>query len=729
MGMLVLLVFAFFVNVFGKQNFQVQGNGINSTQALSQCFAANLCTSETGCCNGHGVCTANETTQYCECSTPQECRSGLSPLPTYTGATCDAVSIDPGCCKDGSDDLIFAQSGVCVKRDGTDAESGAKGRLLKRLDAASYNDSIGSTVDPDSQIYSWQHDLLTSGTVHLTQFNMMTLGFLQVALKDAVHLDYYNVADQNVTFNGTTYPKVRHQDNTGVTGSPKSFEDTATAIADVGPLYDYATKVGGSGPYIDVTPAVNYWSNTHHMTNEFIVAVKFLGLYHNYVAGNVEDFFCGAHSTNTSNHGNTCTITVAEQYNLARRSTIRFWHNLLQSAVLYIGVENESHLEAFDESYFYTWWWRDSTTSPNGGGCQEVYDKIRTGAEFSDGITYSQLNHHLISALDFFISARNPNTNTTAYAAFGSSSPCGFNPANIVYPGGQTPAAIVQDVFNLFHTKTQRWGSKIHSAYAAETALLLYRAQNELGLSSYKNTISYLKDNITASDITTHENVFYGVHKDASASRKYLNTTAFVALAANIVPLNDVILVDRTGYFAVDQDGYWTSRQFHPDPSLISSPDYEFANCYKGGGGSCTNTALRGAGVLTSQILESLSPEFSSGNTAWFTRGALNAGPIDWVPPHAWDQWSKENAGFPVLTEIINPLFYQFNGAASMAFKFCDSLDYFLPNVITDAFPSAIGWSGYLDGQCWQSNLIADGCPRSRTAMGTPDCECFYFPE
>jgi hypothetical protein len=628
--------------------------------------------------------------------------------------------------------LIFAQSGVCYKRGGTDAESGAKGRLLKRLGSANYNDSYGSTQDSLSQIFSWQNDLLTSGgTPKLSKFNMMTLGFLQVALKDAVHLDYYPISEQNLTFNGTTYPKVRHQTNTGVSGSPKAFENVATAVADVGPLYDYATKVG-VGPYIDVTPAVNYWNSVHHATNEFLVAIKFLGLYHNYVAGNVEDFFCGTHSTNTSTHGNTCTISVAKQYDLARRSTIRFWQNLLQSAVLYFGIENESHLEGLEESYFFTWWWRDSTASPNGAGWQQTYDTIRTGAEFSDGITISSLSHHLISALDLFISARNPNTNTTAYSLFGSSSPCGFNPANVVYPGGQSPSTIVQDVFNLFHTQTQRWGSKIHSNYAAETALLLYRATNELGLSSYKNTIQYLKNSISSSDIATHQNVFYGIHKETNAARKYQNTTALVALAANIVHLNDVTMVDRTGYFGYDQDGFWTSRNYHPDPTLIQSPDYEFANCYKSGG-SCTNTALRGAGVLTSQILESLSPEFSSQNTAWFTRGALNAGPLEYVNPHEWDNWSKENAGFPLLSEIINPLFYQFNGAVSMAFKFCDSNDYFLPNVVTDGFPAGIGWSGYLDGMCWAQTYITGNanygpCSRERTSMGTPNCECFYFP-
>jgi hypothetical protein len=238
---------------------------------------------------------------------------------------------------------------------------------------------------------------------------------------------------------------------------------------------------------------------------------------------------------------------------------------------------------------------------------------------------------------------------------------------------------------------------------------------------------------VSSSDIATHQNVFYGIHKEANAARKYQNTTALVAIAANIAHLNDVIMNDRTGYFGYDQDGYWTSRNFHPDPTLIQSPDYEFANCYKAGGSSCTNTALRGAGVLTSQILESLSPEFSSSNTAWFTRGALNAGPIDYVSPHEWDSWSKENAGFPLLTEIINPLFYQFNGAASMAFKFCDSSDYFLPNVITDGFPAAIGWSGYLDGQCFAPTYITGNsnygpCSRVRTSMGTPGCECFYFP-
>jgi hypothetical protein len=465
------------------------------------------------------------------------------------------------------------------------------------------------------------------------------------------------------------------------------------------------------------------------MTTEFILTIKFLGLYHNYVAGNVEEYFCGARSTNTTTHSNNCTISVGKQFELARRSTIRFLQNVLQSATLYIALENPNDINGLDEPYFYTWWWRDHTDSPVGAGYQAVFDKIRTGAEFADGINMN-LQHHAISALDFFISARNPTINTTAYAYWGSSAPCGYNPATVTYPGGSSPASIFPDVFNHFHTRTQRWGSKIASAYASETALLLYRA-NELGLNTYKGVIPYLTDGVGSSDLLTKMNVFYGIHKDSNATRKYSAVTPFVAIAANIIAINDAIMTDRTGLFGIDGDGYWTSKNYHPDPALMSSPDYEFANCYKGGGSTCTTAALRGAQVLTGQILESLPYTMDAYNWGFFTRGALNAGPIDYALPHDADLWSKPNTVYALLGEIINPFLYQYDGVYSMAYRYCDSIHYFLPNVVTDAFPSAIGWSGYLDGTCWQQSLIQSNaqygaCSRERTFQ--PSGECFYFP-
>jgi len=270
-----------------------------------------------------------------------------------------------------------------------------------------------------------------------------------------------------------------------------------------------------------------------------------------------------------------------------------------------------------------------------------------------------------------------------------------------------TTADIAADVINHFHTQTYRFGSRINSQYAAELANILTRV-NELGLSSYKNTIDYgLTDTPSSSDISTHYNVFYGSQIETNSARQYASTASSVAVAATVA-LSDAIIADRTGYWAADGNGAWVGNTFHPNIQDIQSPSYGFLNCYKGGGSDCTQTSKNAAGLLTGQIQD---PNFSTELNIWQSRGCLFAQPMDYCPQAdqdeiGFDPLGRQVPSYQIIPEIINPLFYQYDGDVSQAFKGCDSNDKFLPNVITDAIPTSIGWSSVLDGLCFTSSYV-----------------------
>jgi len=316
-------------------------------------------------------------------------------------------------------------------------------------------------------------------------------------------------------------------------------------------------------------------------------------------------------------------------------------------------------------------------------------------------VTRTDLSHQLISGLDFFISVRNPVINTTAWSLFGSSTPCGYSVADIA-----------SDVINHFHTQTNRFGSAINSQYSAELANTLSRV-SELGLSSYKNTIDHgLTDTPSSSDISTHYNVYYGAHTETNSARQFENTASSVAVAATVA-LSDAIIADRTGYWAADVNGNWLGSSFHPNIQDIQSPSYGFLNCYNGGGSTCTQLAQNAAGLLTGQIQD---PNFSTQLNIWQSRGSLFAQPMDYCPQAdqddlGFDPMGRQVSSYQIIPEIINPLFYQYDGDVSQAFKGCDNNDLFLPNVITDAIPTSIGWSSFLDGLCFTSYYIQAEAP------------------
>jgi hypothetical protein len=550
---------------------------------------------------------------------------------------------------------------------------------------------------------------------HSTKFNMMSLGFLQVAIKDVVHFSYYE--DSSFTVNGTTFPNIKHQNNTGVQAGnqaiPKQHENRATAVIDVGPLYDYAVHVSG-GPYLNYTPAVDYWTNTHHVSHEFALTISFYGLWHNYIARNIEEYFCGANSL-TSAMANTCTVSVTEQYELARRSTIRFSQSLLQQAILFLVMENGDAIGGFTEATFNQWFRRD-TGLANGIFLDGPYTKVRDHQEWLSDIVRSDLSHHSVSGLDFTLSMRNKAINTSAWAIFQSSTPCGI-----------TPAPIAQDIINHFNTKTHRFGDAIDPAYKAELmAILTY--SNQLGLQSYKTHVSSgLTDSPSVSDILTQENVVYGAHLETNSDRQYASTMASVAVAS-IVAISDAIMADRTGYFAADENGIWLGSSFHPNDADIQAPSYGFVNCYKGAGSDCTSAAKNAAGVLTGQIRSDIG--FNTQLNVWQSRGSLFAQPMDYMPIANQDGYEdplgRQMSQYQIIPEVLNPLFYQFDGALTMGFKGADQDTYFLPNVITDSVPTSLAWSSNLDGLCFSPTFVAYPHSCSRTDTSSIGGECVW---
>jgi hypothetical protein len=462
------------------------------------------------------------------------------------------------------------------------------------------------------------------------------------------------------------------------------------------------------------------------MSKEFLLTIKFYGLWHNYVARNVEEYFCGANSLSsstissltitTSAMSNVCTISVLRQYELTRRSTIRFAQSLIQQAALQFVLENQNDIEGLSDPTFDQWFRRD-VAHPNGYWMDGPFEKSRTHQEFVGDVTRTDLSHNMISGLDFWLSLRNPNTNTTAFSILGAGT-CGYATADIA-----------ADVINHFHTKTQRFGSRIASQYKAELGLLLNRV-NELGLNSYKTHVGGLTDSPSSADILTHYNVYYGAHTETNAARQYHSTASSVAVAATVA-LSDAIMADRTGYWVANEAGEWTSQLFHPSSADIQSPG-QFDNCYKVNS-ECTLVAKNAGAILTGQIVTSYSSNYDN----WRSRGALFARPLDYCPQADQDELGFDHLGrqttcYQTIPELINPLFYQWDGVPSMSFKSCDSFTEFLPNFITDAIPTNIAFTSFMDGRCFTPQIIGandfyPACSRERSSSQSPDCVWYEY--
>lgn len=696
-----------------KENFRVVGqSGVTTAQALEACFLEHRCSLTQGCCHGHGYCLKNgAAAAQCVCDAPpQECRAGLNPVPNYTGDFCETAPAD--CCVDGSDQLIFSGKGMCTKRDG-DPERGALGNILMRSGAASYSDA-----DKVSSPSVWNETLdqmlgvlnHTSRGIVLTSMNMFALGVLQLALKDTVDL-YFNNSN-NVTIYGKIYPTALWQNNTGLkVGNvtiPKMFAMNSTAAIDLQPYYNFAHRKGGS-PYMDLTDAVVHWQYRHHQPEEFITVLKTVDGYHYYAARNIEEYFCGQNSTITA-ITNVCSIRgnfASDQemrdyfFILAQRSTIRWFQNLVQTSALQHLIEYGGD-DGFWEPTLEHWIRRDAHPAHGYGFTNDELVSVREHQEWAGDLIRTNLTLNLASYLDFFVSLRNPNVNTTAGDMVDD--PCD----NII------PSVLAPEAISLMHTRTQRYGSQIHDiGYAA---LQIYRA-NELGLPSYPTHVLGLTNTPSVGGLSS-QNVWYGAQLETDAARRYKNTTASVAFAST-VHINDVLIVDETSYWHYDEYGYWTAQNYHPDPLVFTLPAYSYGSCYMEND-ECTPTAKNAAAILigyNEYMVDNDIPEF------YRSRGALFPAPLigyGYVPVAQYDTYcdyqTRINFQWTTLPDLLNVFFYQYDGIASLAYKQAGSDTSYLPNQLVDAIPTNVGWlSSAFDGWCFDPTYFTPTCDRYDT--------------
>jgi hypothetical protein len=565
--------------------------------------------------------------------------------------------------------------------------------------------------------------------------NMMALGFLEFAMKDIVHLAY-SESDLITSIGNDTYsvPKICKKNGTGTNSSnPAQFINTATWQVDLGPLYSKATRINGT-PYLNITSAVNYWLGIHNMSKEFIVTLKFYNEYHYYVARNLEEYFFGQNSVAgafTRTNANSTVNTVIDNdyvFNKAKTSTIRFAHALLQQSVLQILLDNDDS-DILSKGYHYVafdYWWRRDVDTFQGQSAWNSADPAgsdRPTRQFDgDQPRSTPHDHHLISALDWLLSFRNPNTATT-YSPSQNGPSCLNAPSNLQ----SVPRSLLtNEVLNLLATPVQRFGL-IHPAYKKDVKLQIYRAR-ELGLGSYKEYLTQLHLGGSSTDDT---NVFKGAHLEVNATRLYRHRLANLIMAAVGGPVNDAIMADDTGYWAHDNDN-WIGNHYHPNSVFFPEQDpaaYTFDYCYSVNS-VCTAKSLNAAAALFGYH-EAMTQEENPVETR--SKGALFS-----LPPQDSPITTDENSNNPekrhqfmwrLGAEFVNALYYQFNGLESLAVKQSGATTRYLPNQVIDTFPTNIGWvDSVYDGTC--QNFLSSTCTRAGSACNMYigcDMGCYWY--
>jgi len=300
----------------------------------------------------------------------------------------------------------------------------------------------------------------------------------------------------------------------------------------------------------------------------------------------------------------------------------------------------------------------------------------------------------------------------------------------------------------LTHTPLQQYGSKVASNYTADLALQLYRV-GELGLASYKTHISYLTNQNTTgvSDLSQDYNVYYGAQIETNRSRQYLNATASVAMAS-VVPINDVLIVDRVSYWAYDVNYVSTGMNFHPDPQFITLPAYDFQNCFNGCNQNVENVSSNAAIVVLGynpQLDDCFIANDDGGGCQelenvpfWRSMGVTYPNPdLAGLPAP-----STYNPGFPDYTgrqialwriagDFLNPLYYKYDGLNTLAVHYAGSTTHYLPNQLVDSIPLSIGWNDInMDGFCYTPSLLSPTINRAASEFWntSPGCQ-WNFPD
>jgi hypothetical protein len=644
--------------------------------------------------------------------------------------------------------------GGCHHKTAGDPDRGAKGNLLYRLGAAQFPDQSGNVTYAESDYTSMVAALTSSSrSVILSRTNMMGLGFLEVAVKDIVNFNYSTTETITIyDINGANplnYPKIRAQANTGVNRSdgthiPRQFENTASAVIDLGPLYDCAIQ---NGSYLNAAPALAYWNNTHHMSWEFLVALRYYARYHNYVAKALEQYFWASDSwsggldssvSGAAEIGNFNSVWV---FNQAKRSTIRFSQALVEQTALQLLLDTSGNVArpelAFWQSTFDSWFRRDSNESAPGYSGLVFYhwthnDNHRQHQEFSDGVPRAKFQHYLMSGLDFLLSLRNPNLNRTYADMVSNWDTAGCD--NI------RTSDLAYDILTLQYTPLRRFGGRIDPSYARDLKLQLYRSR-EIGLDTYSATVAHLTNTPSVSDLNATQlaaNVYHQAHEEKNSSRQYRSALASVVMAA-LAPINDVLVTDRSGYWGVDANGKWTADLYHPDPAVFDTfPQYQFRNCFPGEdqwGYGCNPISLNAAPVVVGYHpeIDVYIDECAMEENPYYFRGfgALFPKPKDMEysnsdvtePLSTWPNFeSRIQMMFPLLNEFLNAMYYKYDGLTSLAVKVPAGPSKYLPPQLVDAFPSNIAWNYYhaYEGDCHtgrvdSSMTLSNACFRPST--------------
>jgi len=383
--------------------------------------------------------------------------------------------------------------------------------------------------------------------------------------------------------------------------------------------------------------------------------------------------------------------------------------------VLQILLERPNDVDAgYIDTFFNLWFRRDEDPSTGTGPTGYPRPTVRQHQEWAGDVTRATLTHHLISGLDFLISMRNPNTDTTATTKL-SQSQCGIVPSDLAY-----------DVIALTKTPLHRYGSRISSTYTADLELQLYRA-GELELADYATHVGLLtnQDTTSTSGIPNKRSVYYGAQIETSSLRQYQNTIASVALAS-IVPINDVLIVDRSSYWHTDSTGTWTAKTYHPDDKFIALPIFDFGPCYQSGG-DCAVVSKNAAAVVLGyhpdmDIFRG-DDAFLQENNAYYRSNGVTFPQPDGSgiypvsdPPEGGDYTIRQANMWRLLPEFVNTLFYQYDGLTSLAVKQAGSDVRYLPNQLVDAIPTNIGWKHTrYDGSCF--DLLSTDCTRQSSSI------------
>jgi hypothetical protein len=458
------------------------------------------------------------------------------------------------------------------------------------------------------------------------------------------------------------------------------------------------------------------------------------------MARSIEEFLFGGQNstyatvTHISALGNWSSVkdTIFEQ---ARRSTIRFSQALLERAVLQNFLDNEYDLEGYHHTYFDQWFRRDTFQSQLEVGQEWSIlprPNIRYNQEFAGDQTRVDLSHYSLSGLDLLISLRNDVSDTTASSRLQSADCDGITPED---------PALTYDVISLLHTSLARFGSQIRSSYTADLKLNLWRAA-ELGLGDYASHVAGLThannsaNPPSVSDLNATQQAYnglYGAMRESNPIRQYRHRTSSVAFAA-YAPINDVLIVDRTSYWARDANGVPTALNFHSKLFIVPDDGTSFYTyCYKSGG-VCTEASTNaGAAIFaTHPNINDVWPPLGEGAEEnqfnYRTRGALFSSPGLSIEPQPDsngipDFNQRQTVQYGFIPEFINPLYYRYDGLNSLAVKQSGSDSRYLPNQIVDAFPTNIGWNSAYDGICFTPDFISSSsCDRASTNFWQYSC-------